>query len=117
MENKKNTRLCGMLGFAMRAGKVIIGTELVCSSLSRGGKNAPRLVLISSDASDGTKKKVLTKSEFYGVSAVTVDLDSDELGRLLGKLYAPVSLAITDAHFAEEIRRAVSLEASEDGNS
>ena len=107
MENKTNTRLCGMLGFAMRAGKVIIGTELVCSSMAKRGKDAPRLVLISSTASDGTRKKILTKSEFYNIEATTIEIDSDELGRLLGKLYAPAVVAITDDRFAEEIRRAI----------
>ena len=109
MENKTNTRLCGMLGFAMRAGKVIIGTELVCSSMAKRGKDAPRLVLISSTASDGTRKKILTKSEFYNIKATAVELDSDELGRLLGKLYAPAVVAITDDRFAEEIMRAISI--------
>ena len=114
MENKTNTRLCGMLGFAMRAGKVIIGTELVCSSMAKKSKDAPRLILISSTASDGTTKKILTKSDFYGIDAVKIDLDSDELGHLLGKLYAPAVVAITDDRFAEEIRRAVSVEVPKD---
>lgn len=116
MENKTNTRLCGMLGFAMRAGKVIIGTELVCSSMAKRGKDAPRLVLISSTASDGTRKKILTKSEFYHIEATTIEIDSDELGRLLGKLYAPAVVAITDDRFAEEIRRAIcTLQGDEEG--
>ena len=84
-----------MLGFAMRAGKVVIGTELVCTSMSARGKNRARIVLISSTASDGTKKKVSFKGEFYGVETRIIDIDGDELGRLLGKLYAPAAVAIT----------------------
>ena len=103
----KNTRLYGMLGFAMRAGRITIGTELVCSSMSRRGNGAPRLVLVSSSASDATKKKVLTKSEFYNVESVVIDIDSGELGRLLGKTYAPCVIAITDERFATEIKRAL----------
>jgi len=95
-----------MLGFAMRAGKVIIGTELVCSALASSGKDRARLVLISSTASEGTKKKLLHKAEFYGVEAITINIDQDELGRLLGKLYAPAAVAIIDDRFAEEIRTA-----------
>lgn len=95
-----------MLGFAMRAGKVIIGTELVCNSLSRRGKDRPRLVLVAHTASDSTKAKLAHKCEFYGVRLLTVNLDSAELGRLLGKLYAPAAVAITDDRFAEEIDRA-----------
>ena len=93
-----------MLGFAMRAGKVIIGTETVCSYMAKDRK--PNLVLVAHDASDGTKKKLLHKAEFYGVDIITINIDSSELGRLLGKLYAPAALAICDSRFAEEIRRA-----------
>ena len=107
MENNGNKRLYGMLGFAMRAGKVIIGTESVCSAMAKRGKNRPSLVLIADSASEGTKKKLLTKAEFYGVDTMSINIDSGELGRLLGKLYAPATVAIADEHFAVEIRRAL----------
>lgn len=98
-----------MLGFAMRAGKVIIGTDPVCSAMAeRGGKRA-RLVLVACDASEGTKKKLLTKAEFYSVETLIINIDSSELGRLLGKLYAPATVAIIDDRFAEEIRKATPL--------
>ena len=96
-----------MLGFAMRAGKVIIGTETVCSAMAKQGKGKPNLLLVAQDASEGTKKKLLTKAEFYGVETIIVNIDSDELGRLLGKLYAPATVAIVDDRFAEEIRRSL----------
>ena len=80
---------------------------MVCSSLSKRGKDAPRLVLISATASDGTKKKILTKCEFYGVKVRESTMSADEIGQLLGKLYAPAALAITDDRFAEEIDRAL----------
>lgn len=101
-----------MLGFAMRAGKVILGTELVCSAMANSGKNRPRLVLVAHTASEGTKKKILTKAEFYGVDVLTVNIDLDELGRILGKLYAPATVAITDDRFAEEIRQAAQMMAA-----
>lgn len=107
MNNKAEIRLKGMLGFAMRAGKVIVGTELVCSAMASRSKDRARLVLVAQSASDGTKKKVLTKAEFYGVEAFIVNIDSDELGRLLGKLYTPATVAITDDRFALEISRAI----------
>ena len=96
-----------MLGFAMRAGKVIIGTETVCSAMAKQGKGKPNLLLVAQDASEGTKKKLFTKAEFYGVETIIVNIDSDELGRLLGKLYAPATVAIVDDRFAEEIRRSL----------
>ena len=107
MEVKDKTRLVGMLGFAMRAGKVIIGTDAVCSSLSKKGAARPRIVLLSESASEGTRSKVTHKCEFYGVEVQTIDIDSSELGRLLGKLYAPATVAIKDDGFAKEIRKAL----------
>ena len=100
-----------MLGFAMRAGRVIIGTELVCTAMSKQ-KNAPKIVLISATASDGTKKKILNKCAFYGVNARQLDMSGDELGHLLGKLSAPAVVAVTDEKFAEEIERALDSEAT-----
>ncbi len=92
-----------MLGFAMRAGKLVIGTELVCSSMPRG---KVKLVLISSSASEATKKKLLTKSEYYGISTIEVDIDTERLGKTLGKTYSPVCVAVTDEGFASEIIKA-----------
>ena len=114
MDKMNNKRLYGMLGFAMRAGKVVLGTEPVCSAMSERASKRARLVLISCTASQGTKDKILHKAEFYGVEAAVINIDSSELGRLLGKLYAPATVAIIDDRFAEEIRQAIK---TNDGNS
>ena len=104
-----------MLGFAMRAGKVIIGTESVLAAVAKQGKAKPKIVLISSTASDGTRKKILTKCEFYHIQAAPISLSSDELGSLLGKLYAPAVVAITDDGFATQIRLALGISANGEG--
>lgn len=106
LENKINQRLYGMLGFAMRAGKLIIGTELVCRAMP-GGR--VKLVLVSASASAATKKKLFVKSGFYGISAIEVDIDTVSLGNLLGKSYSPAAIAVTDSGFAEEIKKATVL--------
>ncbi len=99
-------RLCGMLGFAMRAGRVIIGADLVAAAMAKRGKDKPRLILVSVDASEATKKRAFSKSEFYGIEALEIEIGQNELGRLLGKTYAPVVIGITDERFAVEIKRA-----------
>ena len=106
MENKNNQRLYGMLGFAMRAGKLIIGTNLVCRAMPTG---RVKLVLVSAFASDATKKKLFGKSEYYSISAIEVDIDTASLGYLLGKSYSPAVVAVTDDSFAEEIKKATVL--------
>ena len=109
MDKNNNQRLYGMLGFARRAGKVVTGTETVCSAMSERGSKRARLVLISRTASQPTKDKLLHKAEFYGVKIAEIDIDSSERGRLLGKLYAPATVAIIDDRFAEEIKAALKL--------
>ena len=113
MENKSISRLRGMIGFAMRAGKVIIGTELVLGAMKRVGKDSVRIALIASDASEGTKKKIRTKGEFYGVETKVIDIDTAELGRLLGKTFGPATVAIVDDGFAKEISKAISETAAD----
>ncbi len=89
-----------MLGFAMRAGKIIAGTDLVCKAMKGG---SVRLAVISSEASDSTKKKLVNKCEFYGVRFVMADIDTGELARIIGKSFAAAAVAVTDEGFAAEI--------------
>ncbi len=103
LEDKNMQRMLGMLGLAMRAGKLVIGTELICRAMPRG---EVRLVAVSSGASDATKKKIFTKSEFYGITAIEVDIDTERLGRILGKTYAPAAVGVCDEGFSREIKKA-----------
>ena len=102
-------RLCGMLGFAMRAGRLVIGTDPVCTAMAKSGRSRPRLVLVSDMASDNTKKKLTTKGEFYRIQTVTIPLDTDALGHLLGKTYTPACVGVCDDAFAEQIRIALGI--------
>ena len=93
-------KLFGMLGLAMRAGKVVIGLEEIAKSATKGKL---RLVLISEGASEGTKKKIRTKCDFYNTPKITVDVEPGELGRRLGKTSAPVCVGIVDEGFARTL--------------
>ncbi len=97
-----NERLFGMLGLAMRAGKVIVGTEQVCLAMPKG---RVKLVLVSAGASEGTRKKLRTKCEYYSIKSITVEADIDTLGKILGKTYSPACVGIADEGFAREIER------------
>ena len=114
LENKASVRLNGMLGFAMRAGKVIIGTDLVCSALSK--KSSVSLVLLSESASDQTKKKIRNKCEFYQKPLRHIRIDGEELGRLLGKDFTPMVVGICDVNFANEINKALDLQDVQEKN-
>ena len=105
MQTDPYTRLRGMLGLAMRAGKVTVGTEMVCSLLQK--RSRVKLVIYSNEASDATKRRIISKCEFYGTAVIEVRIDTGELGRLLGKTYGPACVAVTDENFAREILRCV----------
>ena len=93
-------RALGMLGLAMKAGKVVIGTEQVVAFLQ---KKRLKLVLLSSSSSEGTKKKICSKCEFYNVTLKELPIPTDELGSLLGKTYTPAVVGITDENFSNTI--------------
>ncbi len=98
-----DSRFTGMLGLARRAGKVIIGTELICRAMPKRGNGSIRLVIISDKASEATRKKLAVKSDFYGITYIEVSIDTEELGRMLGKTFAPAAAAVTDDGFAKEL--------------
>lgn len=91
-----------MIGLARRAGKTVIGTDLVCRAMPKG---QIRLVLISQSASAPTKKKLSVKSDFYGIKWLEAEIDTERLGNILGKSGAVAAVAITDSGFAEELAR------------
>ena len=100
MEINEKKRLSGMLGFATRAGKITVGTDLVCRAMPSG---RVRLVVISGEASDSTKKKLTVKSEFYGIKFLVVDIGTEELGRTVGKSSSVAAVAVLEEMFAKEI--------------
>lgn len=95
-----------MLGFAQRAGKLVIGTELICRAMPKGNI---KLIVVAKNASEATKKKLFAKSGFYNISAIEVDIDTDNLGELLGKTYSPAAVAVSDVGFAREIKKATEV--------
>ena len=97
-------RFFGMLGMCRRAGKTVLGTELICSQMR--GRRKPSLVVISSGASDNTREKLIAKSSYYGVPYLLVDLDPGSLARRLGKTGVTAAVAVTDPALAREIENA-----------
>ena len=102
-----------MLGFAMRAGRVLLGSDIVISAMQKG---KAKLIIISESASDGTKNKIKFKSEFYSVPTIFTTLTGEELSERLGKSYAPVVLAVTDDTFAKEILKAKEISPNTDSS-
>ena len=96
-----NNKFLFMLGLCRRAGKLIMGTDLVTKSLP---SKKTYLVIYTSDASDNTKKRVLDKCSFYGVEAVMTSSLCGEIGAAIGKSGVVCTLGITDINFAGQLK-------------
>ncbi len=88
-----------MISLANKAGKLITGEDAVRKSIRNG---SVKLVIISVDASDNTKKRMRNSAAFYSVPFIIWGL-KDEFGISLGKSARSV-LGITDENFSSGIK-------------
>ncbi|MDD9147025.1 ribosomal L7Ae/L30e/S12e/Gadd45 family protein [Sporolactobacillus sp. CQH2019] len=95
---EKNDPWYALLGLAKRAGKVVAGEETVLKAI-RGHKAG--VVIMSSDASDRTKKTVNNKCIFYKVPIFETS-ERVTLGRAIGQP-PRVLIAVTDSRFAARL--------------
>ena len=96
-------RLLTFLGLCRRAGKTVHGTPLVCTALA--AKRPPFLVLLSEEASEGTKKRLYNKTSFYRVSLLSLPVSCERLARAVGKTGCLAAVAVTDEGFARELAK------------
>lgn len=87
-----------LLGLAARARKIVSGEELVVKEIRN---NNAKLVILASDASNNSSKKIQDKCTYYNVE-YHVFGDRYQLGTAIGK-EARVALAITDSGFAKKM--------------
>lgn len=87
-----------MLSLAKKANKVAIGPKVI--ELIRSNK--AYLVIIASDASNNTKKKLKDKCTYYNVDWVE-NIDSLTLSNAIGSVNKAY-LAITDKNMAQGIK-------------
>lgn len=91
-------RFYQLLGLANRARKIVSGEELVLNEIKKG---YAKLVVLSNDASNTTKKKIQNKCQHYQVKLIQVG-DRVTLGHSIGKEQRVV-LAVTDEGFAKKL--------------
>lgn len=89
-----------MLGLCKKAGALIIGTPLVTDSLPKGKVKA---VLLASDASANTEKRVTDKCTFYKTTLIKASLSSVGIADAIGKSGAVCTLGITDENFSSQL--------------
>jgi ribosomal protein L7Ae-like RNA K-turn-binding protein len=93
-----NRKICSLLGLAMRAGKLKVGEDAVLQAIR--GQQA-QLVIVATDASPATRKKVSDKCKYYQVPWVSW-ASREQLGACVGK-DERVLLAVIDTGFARSI--------------
>lgn len=95
-----NAKVFQFLGLAMRAGKIISGEERVVLALQ---KQQVQLILLATDASQNTTKKIMDKAKTYRIPVLNM-FNRQDLGRAIGK-EARVVIGVTDKGFADELKR------------
>lgn len=100
MANIKN-----YIGLCKAAGGVIAGSDLVLNAV-RGGKVV--CVLIAKDASQRTLKQITDKCTFYNIKHASVESDSLELGRMIGKSAPCAVIGLTGKGPADAVIRLLS---------
>lgn len=92
-------KVYALLGLCMRAGK-ISGGEAAAHAAIRSGEC--RLLIISEDASENTKKKFANAATYYKVDCLQWGT-KEALGRAIGKAQRSV-LAVCEEGFAAQLR-------------
>ena len=95
-------RLCGLIGLAMRAGKISFGTD---SCLEQIEKKKVKLVFIANDASERTKKIFKEKCKEQQIETC-VELSIQDLSKAIGKENKAI-IAIRDLNFANAMKKII----------
>jgi ribosomal protein L7Ae-like RNA K-turn-binding protein len=87
-----------MLGLASKAGKLFSGEDVVRNAIRY---NKVKLLIISQDASENTKKRFVNAAEYYKVP-MKIWGDKEQLGSSIGKSNRSV-VGIGDENFTNSI--------------
>ena len=98
-------KIYNLLGLMMKSRKLLSGSFMTERAVKDG---SARLVIVSSDASDNTKKLFRNKCEFYEIPFYVFG-NSENIGRAIGK-EARVSLAVTDIGFTKSIQKLLDID-------
>ncbi len=123
-KKKKNEKLLSLAGLAMRARKLETGTDRICDEIRRHGYpsehddgdsdiRANGIVLVSSDASPNTKKRLHGACRFYGIRIEDTDISSDEVAKRLGKGSPCAAFATFDMGFADGMIKAIDCDTAD----
>ena len=110
---KDMKKILSITGISRKAGKMILGTEKVISEIRKGRKNSVKLVLIASDVSENTRKKISNACGFYNVPTVFIESDKTTFGHRMGANGELSVAGITDSGLAAAVKKADIVETNE----
>ncbi len=91
-------KIQSLLSLCQKAGKLVAGEDVCLRAIQSGDA---KLILISTDASENTKKKFTDKSKYYNIKALSI-VTRQEMSQAIGKENR-VTVAICDENFASQI--------------
>ena len=94
-----NKNILGLIGLAMKAGKVAFGADSVEENIT---KRKAKLIIISKESSERTKSKFVKLCEKYNVPII-IDGKIEELSKTIGKNNKVIG--IKDINFANSIQK------------
>ncbi len=93
-------RIISAFGLALRAGKCAVGSEMCVEAIRA---NKAMLVIMPSDVSDNTRKRITDSASFHGVSLIQLPCTKEYLAKKFGKSNQTTCAAITDSGFVKII--------------
>ena len=116
-ERRSSEKILSLLGLAMKAKKLDIGTDRICDEIRRHGYvsedddskskiRAVGIVVIASDASENTKKRLCNACSYYGIKCITSHISSEEISKRVGKGTPCAACATFDRGFSNGIENA-----------
>jgi len=103
-----NEKILSMIGLCKRAGKLVTGEQKVLENIK---KKTSSLVIIATDASNGTLKRITDKCISYKRDYIIYS-DRFTLGTYTKKEYA-VTVSVNDINFATRIKELYSKDSLE----
>lgn len=95
-----NSNILGLIGLAMKAGKVCFGADSVEENII---KQKVRLLIISEESSERTKNKFIKLCEKNNIPVI-IDGDIESLSKAIGKNNKAI-IGIKDINFASSIQK------------
>ena len=95
-----NKNILGLIGLAMKAGKVAFGADSVEESILQ---RKVKLLIVSEESSERTKSKFIKLCQNYNIPII-IDGNIDDLSKTIGKSNKAV-IGIKDINFANSIQK------------